>query len=245
MTLRLPQFAMFLAASLLASTAYADTIEVDFVGSVTSIGGSDGPGNGVISVGDTIVYSFTFEEATAAFATGATRFLNATTAFSGTVGGYSFGGTSGDVFVRNDGTAGSLFGGNPFDQLTISNNNAAVYAAGFGLTRDDFVSHDGDVAGFPLRSVSVAAQTDDTSLLANLDLSEAALQAISGRLDLLAFSMQFMDGAFGSVPVSIGGSFTSVTVTNLDAAPVPLPAAAWLLGSPLALLAARCRRGRA
>jgi len=229
---------------LVTSSSYADTIKVDLTGSVTSIGGSSGPTNGVFSPGDAISYSFEFEEATTASSSGVVRYLYSITSFSGDVGGYLFSGSSGDAFLRNDGTAGTIFGGNPYDQVTINNLTAAVYDQAYGgFDREDFASTSGNVAGVPLRSVSIHAQTDDTTLLSDLNFSEEALISLSDNLSLLSFSMLFMDGAFGSAPVSVNGSFNGMTVTNLTS--VPVPAAAWLFGSGLLGLIGMARRKKA
>ncbi len=225
------------------NTSYAASIQVDLSGSVTSLGGASGPGNGVINVGDAISYSFTFDEQTTSGSTGVVRYLYSITDFTGSVGSYLFSGNTGDVFLRNDSASGTLFGGNPFDQISISNYNAAVNSAALGLTRDDFTSTSGNVAGYPLRSVSLLIQTDDTTFLSDLNFSEQAMLSTSANLPLLGFSMFFMDGAFGSVPVSVDGSFSSMTVTNLSA--VPVPAAVWLFASGLMGMVGVARRASA
>lgn len=117
------------------NSAYASSIKVDFSGSVNTLG-SSAQGNGVINVGDSINYSFIFDEATSGEITGVTRYLSSITSFSGSVGTYLFSGNGGDVFIRNDVEHNASF-----DQVTISNYNAAVYFQGFGgLIREDFVS---------------------------------------------------------------------------------------------------------
>ena len=221
----------------------AATIQVDLQGTVTTIYGTSANYNNVFSVGDSISYTFTFDESFyIPNATGVIRYKNSITSFAGSVGSYQFTGGSGSAFVRNDQSGGTIFGGNPYDQLTISNYNATANLAYLGLARDDFTSTGGDVAGFPLRTVEVSIQTDDTSFLSSLDFSEQAVASMASYLSLVNFRMVFSNDAFGITPLGILGDVTSINVTNLSA--VPVPAAVWLFGSGLVGLIGIARQSR-
>ncbi len=188
-------------------------VTVTLGGFVTSLNGEARSPNGFFEVGDDISLTFTISEFARDFQTGATGSTDAVGSFSGSVGEYSFGGSSGDIFLRNDGTAGTIFDGNPFDQIGVSFNNELVNSGAFGIDRNDFEHDSGSVGGFRLRSVGISAQTDDTSMLDGLDFSEDTFANAEDFLDLYRFRMRFSNEGFGRIPAGVDGAFTTITVT--------------------------------
>lgn len=184
-----------------------------YTGSVDSIFGAASGSNNVFEVGDTISIKLNFDEFQSGSATGTTRRTNSISCFQGIVGTYSFSGTTGEIFLRND-DVGIPFGGNPYDQLNFGFYNESSNNTIFGIDRNDFVQTGGTVGGFPLRDVRIGVQTDDVSMLQNLDLSQAAVDGTFDFLNLYTFRMSFSNETFGSTPLTVSGTFDSATVTE-------------------------------
>lgn len=209
--------AAWITAALWAGAAGASPIQVDLTGAVTALGGSEAAGNGVFSVGDEVLYSLVFEE-TPLSASPAARSTSAVVSYSASVGSYDLAGSSGDIFTRNDGTAGSIFGGAPFDQVSVSHNRLDVNELSGLPARSDFDSDDGPVAGQAIRSLRVTAQTDDTSFLASNDIDRSIFDAMAGSaalFDNLEFLLSFSNETFGTLPLTVRGDFDTITVTDL------------------------------
>jgi len=232
--------ALMMFLSLFAGHANAASITVQLVGEVTGVSGVV-VGNSFFNLGDAITYNLEFDEELAS-SSPIDTFTSAITSFSGSVGTYDFAGSTGQAFTRNNGTAGSLFGGNPFDQISISHNDLDRNLAFLGLNRNDFTSDDGLIGGKPLAQVRLSAQTDDTSFMSSNDFDASIFQALAGNstyLDLLGFSMSFDIDAFGSVDGTASGEFNSITV-------VPEPSTGLLLSLGLITMLAsrRCSRNQ-
>lgn len=197
---------------LMATTAQATPFTIDIAGTISGQNGSLAPSS-PFSVGDNFSYSVALDDGVAGPTTGGvTRALNNITEFSFSLGSYLASGSSGDVFLRNNGSTG-VFGGAPYDQATISHLSEPVYAGGFNLPgRTDFESTSGPVSGENLRSIGFTFQTPSEefvgageSLLSiarniesNPDVRTARSQGGGG-----GFSVSFSNEAFGSLPLSI------------------------------------------
>ena len=195
-----------------ASLSQAE-VTVSLEGNINELSGGAIPPNGFFEVGDPILLTFTFNEFTNGFQIGATRRTDAMKSFSGSVGGYTFGGSTGDIFLRNDGISGGIFDGNPFDQIGVNFQNELVNQGALGIDRNDFDFDSGSVGGFRLRSVGFNVQTDNTNMLDGLDFSQDAFGNAEDFLDQYFFRMTFSNEAFGTTPALVRGSFTSITVT--------------------------------
>lgn len=212
-------------------------VTITLEGSINGLFGVAGDPNPFFEVGDAMLLTLSFEEFTNGFQTGVTGRSFAMTSFSGDVGLYSFGGSTGRVFARNDGVVPGIFGGNPYDQFNVTFQNEVVNNASLGIDRNDFEYDSGSIGGFRLHSVGFNVQTDDTSMLNGLDINEAALGNLDQFLDLFTFRMFFMNESSGSVPGSVGVDFSSITVT-------PAPGALGALAMT-GLLVSRRRRSSA
>lgn len=187
-------------------------VTVILEGAISSLNGVTRDPNPFFELGDDISLSITFEEFTNGFQTGATARTDAITAFSGQVGSYSFGGSTGRIFNRNDGVVPGIFDGNPYDQLNMTFRNELANNGSLNIDRNDFEYDSGSVGEFRLQTVGFNVQTDDINMLNGLDLNKLTLENIDTYLDLFGFRMTFSNEASGSTPGSINASFSSITV---------------------------------
>ncbi len=228
---------IILVALLASNTAFSAAIKIDLSGTVTSLNGrlvvaaerGGGLGSTFINIGDTINYSFTFEE-TLALGSGSTNsYPDAISAFSGNVGSYNFSGISGLASIINDGRSRS---GPSFDRLgfsfsafTNTDGNAELDTSGNSIITGDLSDF-----SFPLSLIGMGLQSDST-LISNTDLVEENITSAFSDPSMVPFRMDFSTG------LVINGTFNSATISA-----VPLPGATWLFGSALLGLGAVKRR---
>lgn len=209
------------AFALMSSAASAQTIRVDYVGTITDLG-SLLTGNGV-AVNDKMTGSFTYDSNQPGL--GLIAFSNSFA--NGFVASMAAG--TGQLFVQNDQQNGAA---------TLPADGFTVYS---GSTSGAWNGYSNPVMQFGLRQDNILGQLwNDTALPDMADWSLITLAAIN------APDWRWLD--FGALGIpnfaddQIRWSVDSFRVTDVSA--VPLPAAAWLFGSALLGLAGFTRRHR-
>jgi hypothetical protein len=215
-------------ALLASNTAFADTIKIDLTGTVTSMSGklitaaerTGGLGSTFINIGDTINYSFTFEETLAPGFASTNSYPDAISAFSGSVGSYNFSGISGFASITNNGRSRS---GPSFDRLNFSFSPFTNTDGNADLNTGDNSIIIGDLSNLssPLSLISIGFQSD-TALISNTDFVEETITSAFSDPSIVPFLMDFSTG------LVINGTFNSATISA-----VPLPGATWLFFSGL------------
>ena len=180
-------------------------VTVTLEGAISGLSGVTRDSN-FFNPSDPISLTFTFDETMGGTLTGSRSFDRAISSFSGRVGTYEFGGSSGSTLLRND-LVGSIFGGNPYDNVGIRFNSEIV------VGQSDFDYDSGPVGGFALRSILLNVQTDDTTMLDSLDLDGMTFENTENFLDLYTFNLSFSNNPIGLVPGSVFGSFDSISIT--------------------------------
>lgn len=226
--------ALSAAAVSLALYAGCETVKVTAAHAAPftlAVSGIIGSQNGSLAsaspftVGDSFTYSVTLDDSMTGPTVGGTaRQLTNVTNFSFGLGSYLASGSSGDVFLRNNGSTG-VFGGAPYDQVTVQHLSEPVYAAGFGLPgRTDFQSTGGPIGGQELRSIEFAFQTPAVefvsagasllSMFRSIGSNPAALDSNSAGGGGF-FGVSFNNEAFGSVPLSINLEIDHIQVNDV------------------------------
>jgi len=221
---------IILVALLASNTAFADTIKIDLTGTVDSLSGklvtgaerTGGLGSTFINIGDTINYSFTFEETLAPGFGSSNSYPDAISAFSGRVGSYNFSGISGFATITNNARTRSGpsfdnldFSFGPFD-ITNTDGNADLDTSDNSIIIGN-ISH----LSSPLSSIRIFFQSD-TALISNTDFVEETITSAFSDPSIVPFGMDFSTGFV------ISGTFNSATISA-----VPLPGATWLFFSGL------------
>lgn len=203
---------------LLATTgsAQATILRLDITGTIDHISGSASNQVSQFAVGDRVAYQVTLDDGLAGPGPGgATRDLDLVSNFRALIGGYRARGSSGDVFLRNNGTTGVFQ--DPYDQFSLGHFAEPVYAQGFGMPgRTDFTATDGNVGGFPLSRFSLNVQHPDVEFVGAGENVTAIAQHVADNIAALeqpaatnpgtptiGLNASFMDEAFGSVPVYV------------------------------------------
>ena len=216
---------LLLIALFTSTTAFGSTIKVDLTGNVTSFAGKIvtvaerselGLGPTIINVGDTILYSFTFEETPSSSAPGSiANYLTATTLFNGSVGNYDFSGTSGSIGITND--ARGRRSVSDSIGISVSESDFGFTDGNIGLNQvDNSITTGHSEANLPLTSITVGVNSDGT-LIDSLDLTESTFNLAFANLSLAAFQMNF-----SNTSITIAGTLSSVNITNLTGGPVPV-----------------------
>lgn len=155
--------------------------------------------------------------------------------FSGSLGTYNFSGKGGTYFIRN---------GADYDQISLGHNIEETYKNNFHTPgRTDFISTDGDVAGFPLLGVSFYFR-GETDFMETAAFKSALFTKVATNYDFLnkaRMRISFDDRASEYTDIPLYINISSMQVSTSE---VPVPAAAWLFGSALLGLAGLRRRNQ-
>lgn len=234
------QTLLALALSAASGVTHATILRLDVTGTVTHISGSASGDVTQFAVGDRVAYQVTLDDGKTGPATGAvTRDLDRVSSFRALIGSYRARGSSGDVFLRNQGSTGVFQ--DPYDQFDIGHYAEPVYDLGFGMPgRTDYDATDGNVGGFPISRFSLDVQHPDvefvgagenlTTIARHVEDNLAALRQPATKdpsKPTIGLNASFMNEAFGSVPVGVEIAIDSYRVNpTITTAPLAFGTAA-------------------